>query len=137
MKKSIILVLMFVAVTGARAQDERTTAADSLVGDVAEKVVELGEVTVEHARVVEKADGKLIIPSLSQRNSTTNGYDLLSKLNLPRIRVDEVMRTVTALGNEGAVQIRINGIVATKEDLIGLSPKLVKNIDFIDNPGVR
>ena len=49
MKKSIILVLMFVAVTGARAQDERTTAADSLVGDVAEKVVELGEVTVEHA----------------------------------------------------------------------------------------
>lgn len=83
---------MFVAVTGARAQDERTTAADSLVGDVAEKVVELGEVTVEHARVVEKADGKLIIPSLSQRNSTTNGYDLLSKLNLPRIRVDEVMR---------------------------------------------
>lgn len=35
------------------------------------------------------------------------------------------------------MQIRINGIVATKEDLIGLSPKLVKNIDFIDNPGVR
>lgn len=55
---------MFVAVTGARAQDEHTTAADSLVGDVAEKVVELGEVTVEHARVVEKADGKLIIPSV-------------------------------------------------------------------------
>lgn len=59
---------MFVAVTGARAQDEHTTAADSLVGDVAEKVVELGEVTVEHARVVEKADGKLII--LCCRNAT-------------------------------------------------------------------
>ena len=35
------------------------------------------------------------------------------------------------------MQIRINGVIATKTELINMNPKLVKNIEFIDNPGVR
>ena len=47
------------------------------------------------------------------------------------------MHTITALNNNGDVQIRINGVIATKTELINMNPKLVKNIEFIDNPGVR
>ena len=101
------------------------------------KSVEMKEVTVEAARVTKKVDGLLIIPSDAQREASTDGYSLLAKLSLPRLRVDEVMRTVTPLMNDGSVQIRLNGTLASKEDLLSLDPKLVKNIDFIDNPGVR
>ena len=101
------------------------------------KSVEMKEVTVEAARVTKKVDGLLIIPSAAQREASTDGYSLLAKLSLPRLRVDEVMRTVTPLMNDGSVQIRLNGTLASKEDLLSLDPKLVKNIDFIDNPGVR
>ena len=79
----------------------------------------------------------LIVPSDAQREAATDGYSLLGKLSLPRIRVDEVMRTIVPLTNNGSVQLRLNGTLASKEDLLALDPKLVKNIDFIDNPGVR
>ena len=101
------------------------------------KSVEMKEVTVEAARVTKKLDGMLIIPSDAQREAATDGYSLLGKLSLPRIRVDEVMRTIVPLTNNGTVQLRLNGTLASKEDLLSLDPKLVKNIDFIDNPGVR
>lgn len=94
-------------------------------------------VTIEATRVIQKPDGQLIFPSKTQRNSSTNGYSLLAKLSLPRIRINETMHTITALNNNGDVQIRINGVIATKTELINMNPKLVKNIEFIDNPGVR
>ena len=102
-----------------------------------EKEVKLQEVTVNAARIIQKADGKLIIPSAAQQQASTNGYSLLAKLALPSIRVDEVMHTITALGNQGTVQIRLNGSIVSKSDLLSLDPKRIKNIDFIDNPGVR
>ena len=101
------------------------------------KSVEMKEVTVEAARVTKKLDGMLIVPSDAQREAATDGYSLLGKLSLPRVRVDEVMRTIVPLTNNGSVQLRLNGTLASKEDLLSLDPKLVKNIDFIDNPGVR
>ena len=64
-----------------------------------------------------------------EREAATDGYSLLGKLSLPRIRVDEVMRTIVPLTNNGSVQLRLNGTLASKEDLLSLDPKLVKNID--------
>lgn len=124
-----MLLLCFLALPiGAQNEKEKAETAKS---------VEMKEVTVEAARVTKKVDGLLIIPSDAQREASTDGYSLLAKLSLPRLRVDEVMRTVTPLMNDGSVQIRLNGTLASKEDLLSLDPKLVKNIDFIDNPGVR
>ncbi|WP_449029048.1 hypothetical protein [Prevotella jejuni] len=124
-----MLSLCFLALPiGAQNEKENGEKAKSVV---------MKEVTVEAARVTKKVDGLLIIPSAAQREASTDGYSLLAKLSLPRLRVDEVMRTVTPLMNDGSVQIRLNGTLASKEDLLSLDPKLVKNIDFIDNPGVR
>ena len=130
MRKGLwMLSLCFLALPiGAQNEKENSEKAKSVV---------MKEVTVEAARVTKKVDGLLIIPSAAQREASTDGYSLLAKLSLPRLRVDEVMRTVTPLMNDGSVQIRLNGTLASKEDLLSLDPKLVKNIDFIDNPGVR
>lgn len=124
-----MLLLCFLALpVGAQNEKGKSETAKS---------VEMKEVTVEAARVTKKIDGLLIIPSDAQREAATDGYSLLGKLSLPRIRVDEVMRTIVPLTNNGTVQLRLNGTLASKEDLLSLDPKLVKNIDFIDNPGVR
>ena len=124
-----MLSLCFLALPiGAQNEKEKAETAKS---------VEMKEVTVEAARVTKKLDGMLIVPSDAQREAATDGYSLLGKLSLPRIRVDEVMRTIVPLTNNGSVQLRLNGTLASKEDLLSLDPKLVKNIDFIDNPGVR
>ena len=130
MRKGLWLLLLCFLVLPVGAQNEKES-------DKTAKSVEMKEVTVEAARVTKKVDGLLIIPSDAQREASTDGYSLLAKLSLPRLRVDEVMRTVTPLMTDGSVQIRLNGTLASKEDLLALDPKLVKNIDFIDNPGVR
>ena len=124
-----MLLLCFLALP-VGAQNEKGNSETA-------KSVEMKEVTVEAARVTKKLDGMLIVPSDAQREAATDGYSLLGKLSLPRIRVDEVMRTIVPLTNNGSVQLRLNGTLASKEDLLALDPKLVKNIDFINNPGVR
>lgn len=103
----------------------------------AQQEVELEEVTVKGAKTVQRADGQWIYPSRQQLEHSTNGYLLLSKLTLPHLRVDPVQHTITALSNLGSVQVRINGIVASQEDLLALDVKAVQRIEYIDNPGVR
>ena len=130
MEKGLWMLLLCFLALPVGAQNEKES-------DKTAKSVEMKEVTVEAARVTKKLDGMLIAPSDAQREAATDGYSLLGKLSLPRIRVDEVMRTIVPLTNNGSVQLRLNGTLASKEDLLSLDPKLVKNIDFIDNPGVR
>lgn len=123
MRNVVLLLLMSMPAAPLWAQQERT--------------VELKEVKVEAARVVERADGRLYLPSARQKDASTNGYSLLAKVALPVVRIDEVMHTIVALDNRGAVQVRINGVVADKSDLLALNPKEVKSVHFVDNPGVR
>ena len=97
----------------------------------------LREVTVQAAKVVSRVDGQTIYPTRQQLDHSPNGYSLLSKLPLPHLRVNPALHTITALSNLGSVQVRINDIVATTEDLLALDMKAVKQVDYIDNPGVR
>ena len=97
----------------------------------------LREVTIRGSKVVQRVDGQTIYPTRQQLEGSADGFSLLSKLTLPHLRVDPVMHTVTALSNLGNVQVRINDIVASKEDLLALDMKAVQHIDYIDNPGVR
>ena len=120
MKRILFLYMLLVSLT-VSAQNE----------------VELQEVTIQGAKVVQRVDGQTIYPTHQQLESSTNGYSLLSKLTLPHLRVDPMMHTITALSNLGSVQVRINDIIASKEDLLALDMDAVKHIDYIDNPGVR
>ncbi|MBQ8656038.1 MAG: TonB-dependent receptor [Prevotella sp.] len=127
MKKLISLLLLAVSIT-ATAQDIHPQ--DSLE-------LSLDEVTVEAPRVVQRTDGRTYYPTAAMLTAATQGYTLLEKLNLPGVRVNAVSHTIEALGNTGGVQIRLNDIPATADDLLTLDVKSVLSIDFMDQPGVR
>lgn len=111
-------------------------ALPTLAQEVA-STVELGEVEVKADRIIHKTDGLLLYPSEQQKASSRSGYSLLQQLTLPNIRVDEVGHSISAIDQRGGVQIRINGIIADKAEMLSLDPKSIRKIDFIDNPGVR
>ena len=102
-----------------------------------EKTITLDEVTVKAAKVVNKADGMIIYPTDAQKQASNNGYSILEKLTLANLRIDNIRHSITAIDNRGGVQIRINGIVVGKPDMLALNPKDISKIDFINNPGVR
>ena len=92
---------------------------------------------VKADRIIHKTDGMLLYPSEQHKASSRSGYSLLQHLTLPNIRVDEVGHSISAIDQRGGVQIRINGIIADKAEMLSLDPKSIRKIDFIDNPGVR
>lgn len=126
--KRMMLTMMIVAVAAvaAMAQEEKT-----------EKSTTLKEVAVKAARTVQKEDGIWFFPTRQQLESSADGYALLAKLALPRIRVDEAANSITAQTNLGIVLVRINDVVATREDLLALDMRGVQRVEFIDNPGLR
>lgn len=124
MKRIIPILFLSISSFSAFAQNE-------------EKSVTLEEVTVKGAKVVSNVDGQTIYPTDAQKNASNNGYSILQKLSLPNLRVDNVAHSISAIDNRGSVQIRINGIIVGKEEMLALDPKLINKIDFIDNPGVR
>ena len=98
--------------------------------------VKLDEVVVSGARVVQQADRQVIYPTQQQLEHSTSAYSLLQKLSLPHIRIDEASHTITALSNSG-VEVRINDLKATRDDLLSLDMQAVERIEYIDHPGVR
>lgn len=102
-----------------------------------DKTVTLDEVTVKAAKVVNKPDGMLVYPTDAQKQASNNGYSILEKLTLANIRIDNINHTITAIDNRGSVQLRVNGIVVGKQEMLALNPKDIAKIDFINNPGVR
>ena len=62
--------------------------------------------------------------------SATSGYNLLKMLPLPNVKVDDISETVSAANAlVGAVQVRINDVVATAADMQSLQPKEVERVE--------
>ncbi len=99
--------------------------------------IQLEEVSVEAARIVTKSDGLLILPTNKQLEASFDAYSLLAKLALPMLRVNVVEHSIVSVDNKGGVQIRINDVPTTVHDFVAIDPKMIKNIEFIDKPGVR
>lgn len=93
-------------------------------------------VTVEAARVVEKVDRQIIFPTKEQVKTASNGYDLLDNLSLPTIIVNRAERKVLSLKG-GDVQIRINDVKASMQDVLALQPDEVTKVEFINVPGLK
>ena len=104
----------------AAQEKELETAKDS---------VALDEVVVKAARVVNKADGKLIFPSEVQKEHSHSGFSLLGSLMLPNIRVDEANHSIAAIDQRGNVQVRINGIIANLHEVQALDVAAVTSDD--------
>jgi hypothetical protein len=96
----------------------------------------LAEVTVTASTVIQKADRKLLIPSVSQVQASNSGLTLLRNLQLPRIVVNPISNAVTTPGGE-AVQLRINGVEVTAAEVVALQPQDIIRIEYYEDPGMR
>ena len=114
------------------ASNTLTTSAQE-----ADSIVTIKDVEVKAARIVNKIDGMLIYPSEAQKEASNTGYSILRRLGLPNIRIDDVNYSISAIDSRGSVQVRINGIIAGRPEMLSLNPKYIIRIEFIDNPGVR
>ncbi|MDU1903560.1 MAG: TonB-dependent receptor [Dysgonomonas sp.] len=96
----------------------------------------LNDVIVTAQSVINKSDRKLITPSTAQVKASTNGIDLLRKLQLPRLTVDFMSNSVSLPGN-GELQLRINGVQVTNTEIMAIRPEDVIRVEYHDQPGVR
>lgn len=100
------------------------------------QAVELSAVTVSADPVIRKIDRQIITPSEQERRASTNGINLIIALNLPRISVSTLNNTINIDGQD-AVQLRINGVEVTTEEVLALNPQNISRVEYIDNPGMR
>lgn len=96
----------------------------------------LGEVVVEGGVVINKVDRQIILPTSAQRKASTNGVSLLQHLQIPSLAINPIDKSVKT--NFGAdVQLRINGVEATKGEVVALRPRDVVRVEYHENPGLR
>lgn len=95
----------------------------------------LDEIVVKAPKVIRRADMDVYHPSRSAVESAANGVQLLGNLMIPALYVSDALGSVQAAGQP--VQLRINGNVATVEQVRALRPETVKRVEWIDNPGLR
>lgn len=98
--------------------------------------ITLAEITIKADRVSRTSDGLKIYPTKQQLEASANGYGLIARLSLPQIKVNEAIRTIEANEMVGSVEVRINGITATQQDLMSLDMKWVRSIHYIERPGL-
>lgn len=98
--------------------------------------VSLDEIVVSGDAVIKKSDRQMILPTQKQKRAATNGINLLQQMPISRISVSPIDKTIkTTLGED--VQLRINGIEATKEEVSAIRPTDVIRVEYLDNPGLR
>lgn len=96
----------------------------------------LGEVVVEGGALINKVDRQIILPTSAQRKASTNGVSLLQHLQIPSLAINPIDKSVKT--NFGAdVQLRINGVEATKGEVVALRPRDVVRVEYHENPGLR
>lgn len=126
--KTSLFFLTLLAASPAAAQQTDTLSTDS--------VRRLKEVTVEGVRIQHKVDRQLIFPSTAIKKNSEDGYELLRRLQIPELKVNTAEHTISSLRG-GDVQVRINDVKATMQDILSLRPDEVVRVEYIDNPGVR
>ena len=96
----------------------------------------LDEVVVRGDAVIRKSDRQMILPTQEQKRAATNGINLLQQIPISRISVSPMDKSIkTTLGED--VQLRINGVEASKEEVSALRPTDVIRVEYHDNPGLK
>lgn len=95
----------------------------------------LDEVVVETNSIVRKIDRMVVYPSADAVKHSTNPYDLIDNLMIPRLHVNRINKVLES--ESGSVQIRINGTKATQAEYLAIPAEDIKRIEVIDNPGMR
>jgi hypothetical protein len=110
-------------------------------GNVGKIIILSDTLTLKEAVVIGSnitfKDGKRIIrPTAEQIEKSPTGFILLDNLDLPRLDVDIVKKSISVMGGGGVVML-INGREADNIEIIGLDPKTIINIEYSDMPSAR
>lgn len=124
-KQSIIILLGTILAQTAMAQSEPDTTS----------VQELHEVVIQAPKVIRKADMDVYHPSKSAVDYSKNGLQLTRNLMIPTLTINDALGSISAAGQ--AVQLRINGRIATLEQVKNLLPETIRRVEWIDNPGLK
>lgn len=124
MKKSIIIIILTIFALSIKAQN-----TDSI------KVIQLNEIEIKGASIIHKVDRMLIIPTKTALKSAYNPFELMFNMAIPRLNVNPLSKDI--MSNGGGVQLRINHIKATVDEVSALLPKDIIRIEMIENPGER
>ncbi|MDR2533261.1 MAG: carboxypeptidase-like regulatory domain-containing protein [Tannerellaceae bacterium] len=114
----------------------QSRALDLGIITLEEDTNQMDEVIVSAAASLTTADRRILFPSAEQMASAVNSIALLSSLSIPRLIVNPATNSVGLLGNE-TVELRINNVVASNDEVRALSPNTIERIEYIDNPGLR
>ncbi|MDR2920249.1 MAG: carboxypeptidase-like regulatory domain-containing protein [Tannerella sp.] len=101
-----------------------------------EQSVNIQDITVTASHIISKTDRQIILPNQYQIKNSSTGFDILNKMMLPGIKVDLVQNAISTIGGE-SVQLRINDIKASTQQVLALQPDEILRVEYIDNPGVR
>ena len=96
----------------------------------------LDEVVVKGEKVIQKIDRQLVMPTEAQKKASTNGVSLLQHLQLSGLTVNPMTESIITNYGE-AVQLRINGVQATHEEIVALRPEDVVRVEFHEQPSLR
>lgn len=96
---------------------------------------QLDGVTVNAQTMNQGVDRMTFFPSQRIRESSQDALDVIRLLNMPDIKFDIVNHSFSSLNN-GAIQIRIDGVISAQKDLIALQPQDIARIEYINNPGI-
>lgn len=118
---------------------QESVMTDSIPSDALEYQISpqfLSEIVVTASHVINKTDRKIIRPDKETLRTSTNGIDLLRKLQLARIYVKPFTNDIATTGG-GTVMLCINGVESTMAQISAIRPEDVVRIEYHDNPGVR
>ncbi|MDE6392175.1 MAG: hypothetical protein K2L59_02750, partial [Muribaculaceae bacterium] len=96
----------------------------------------IDEVVVTASPVADKTDGKIIRPSAELLRTSSDGIDLLRKLQLPRLIVNPLTGGIDISGG-GEVRLCINGVESTADQIRAIPPHDIIKIEYHDKPGIR
>ncbi len=126
-------ILRKIMMAAAAIQLPAIAAAQETIDTIATQ--ELDEIVIQAPKVIRKSDMDVYHPSKSAVDNSKNGMQLIRNLMIPTLTVNDAFGSITAAGQ--SVQVRINGRVATIEQVKALLPETIKRVEWIDNPGLR
>lgn len=111
-----------------------STASDTMEYSISPRI--LDEIVVTVTSVINKTDRIVVRPDKEILYSSTDGVDLLRKLQLPGISVNPLTGDIVVTG-DGNVVLCINGVEVTSGQISAINPRDILRIEYHDNPGVR
>ncbi len=98
--------------------------------------IALGEVAVVGSSMTFRNGIKRILPNEFQKKNSTDAMVMLDKMNLSRINVDPLTKSLTLNGG-GNVKVLLNGREVSAAEISSLSPSVIQRIEYHDTPEAR